>query len=124
MEDVQNEIFRQVYFYMNKESLNQTQLAKRLNVSKGYISQILNGNFNFSLKKLIELSLKLNVAPIINYESIDQYLKRKEDENIISLETYYSRGEKVNTELTEKANDTITSEIDPITKSIHFEGAA
>jgi transcriptional regulator with XRE-family HTH domain len=29
--------------------LNQSGLAAKLGVSKGYVSQIMNGNFNFSL---------------------------------------------------------------------------
>ena len=40
IEKLQNEIFRQVYAYMEKEGLNQSQLAIRLGVSKGYISQV------------------------------------------------------------------------------------
>ena len=70
IETLQNEIFRQVYQYMDKENLNQSQLAKKLGVSKGYISQILNGNSNFTLKKLIELSISIGIIPDI------QFLKR------------------------------------------------
>lgn len=65
---------------MEEKGLNQTALAKELGVSKGYISQVLNGNFNFSLKKLIELSLKLNVAPKVNLsESLPEYITREEE---------------------------------------------
>ena len=48
------------------------QLAKEFGVSKGYISQILNGNFNFSLSKLIELVLKIKKVPEIHFKSIDE----------------------------------------------------
>ena len=85
MEEIQNEIFRQVYNHMREEKINQTELANRFNVSKGYISQILNGNFNFSLRKLIELSLKMKVVPNINFEPIDEYSNRKDTVNTIML---------------------------------------
>jgi transcriptional regulator with XRE-family HTH domain len=80
LERIQNDIFRAVHEYMEEKGLNQTALAKELGVSKGYISQILNGNFNFSLTKLIELSLKLDVTPKVDLsESIEAYTSRQEE---------------------------------------------
>jgi transcriptional regulator with XRE-family HTH domain len=70
----QNEFFRQVIEYMERENLNQTQLAERLGVSKGYISQLLKGEFNHSLKKLIELSLSIGMVPQIKYKTLAQVL--------------------------------------------------
>lgn len=76
MEKIQNEIFRAVYDYMEQNDFNQSRLAQDFGVSKGYISQILNGNFNFSLKKLIGLSLALGLAPALNFEKLaDFHLK-------------------------------------------------
>lgn len=74
---IQNEIFRQVHSYMQKENLNQSQLAEKLGVSKGYISQILNGNCNFTLKKLTELTSALGIVPVINYKRFDEFLTEK-----------------------------------------------
>ena len=70
LEQLQNEIFRQVHAYMLNEGMNQSQLADKLGVSKGYISQILNGNFNFTIKKLIELSLSIGVLPEIRFKPL------------------------------------------------------
>lgn len=77
LEMIQNEIFRQVKKYMLENNLNQSQLAKELNVSKSYISQILNGNFNFTLKKLIELSLAIGVSPDIQFKAIAKLIEEK-----------------------------------------------
>ena len=49
-ETLQNEIYRMVDEYIKREGITQTKLAEQLGVSRGYISQIMNGNFNFSLK--------------------------------------------------------------------------
>lgn len=73
VEELQNEIFRQVMNYMQKNDLNQNELANKWGVSKGYISQILSGNCNFSLKKLVELSLALEKIPIVKYMPINVY---------------------------------------------------
>lgn len=73
-EQVQNELFRQVYEFMEKEGINQTQLAEKLGVSKGYISQIMKGEFNYTLKKLIELSMAIGQAPQIEYKNIEDMI--------------------------------------------------
>ena len=69
-EDAQNELYRQVIEYMEREGINQNQLAERLGVSKGYVSQILKGEFNYTLKKLIEISLAIGQVPKIEYASV------------------------------------------------------
>jgi len=81
-DEAQNEFYRQVTEYMNEEGLNQTQLAERLHVTKGYISQILKGEFNYTLKKLIELSLAIGKVPQIDYKSIREILV---NDNIVSF---------------------------------------
>ncbi len=69
-ENAQNDLFRQVTEYMEKEGINQNQLANRLCVTKGYVSQILKGEFNYTLKKLIEISLAIGKVPQIEYKTI------------------------------------------------------
>jgi transcriptional regulator with XRE-family HTH domain len=72
----QNELFRQVSEYMRRENINQTELAAKLNVSKGYISQILNGNFNYTLKKLIELCLAIGLVPQITFTKVEEVVNQ------------------------------------------------
>ncbi len=43
---------------MQKENLTRTKLAEKLHVTKGYVTQVLNGNFDHKLSKLIELALQ------------------------------------------------------------------
>lgn len=73
---VQMELYRNVLAYMEKEGLNQSQLARQLGVSKGYVSQVLNGNFNYTLRKLIELSLAVGKVPVIEFKDMNAVVAR------------------------------------------------
>lgn len=73
VEQIQNRLFEQVESYMEKQELTQTELAEQLGVSKGYISQILNGNFNHTLKKLVNISLAVGVVPDIQFKNAKAY---------------------------------------------------
>lgn len=64
--------------YMNENKLNRTKLAQELGVSKGYVTQVLNGDFDHRLSKFIELSLAIKKVPLIHFEDIDQIFKDDE----------------------------------------------
>ena len=86
LEEIQDELYRQLKDYMDKNKLSQNDIAKKLKVSKSYISQILNGNFNFTLKKLIELSLLMGKVPDIKFLNFDDFPGQK---NIDTERKYY-----------------------------------
>jgi len=86
----QNELFRQVSEFMERENINQTELAAKLNVSKGYVSQILNGNFNYTLKKLIELCLAIGLVPQIKFTRVEEVIKKD-----TRLKSFYDAGVSV-----------------------------
>jgi transcriptional regulator with XRE-family HTH domain len=86
-EDAQNELYRQVIEYMEREGINQNQLAERLGVSKGYVSQILKGEFNYTLKKLIEISLAIGQVPKIEYASVANVIEEDAKTTYFQLST-------------------------------------
>ncbi len=75
---MQMDLYDQLREYLDKKSMNQTQLAKELGVSKGYISQILNGDFNHRLSTLVDLSLAIGKIPELNFQDLNQLI---DDEN-------------------------------------------
>lgn len=77
LENIQNDLYNNVLDYMDENDLNRTQLAEELDFSKGYISQILNGNFNFSISKYIDLALKTNHYPVINFKKKNNNINSK-----------------------------------------------
>jgi len=72
---------------MEKEGINQTELATRLGISKSRVSQILNGDLNCTLKKLVELCLSIGIVPKINYTPLADVLRddtqKAKEKNII-----------------------------------------
>lgn len=78
----QNDLFRQFHYYMEGQNINQTQLAERLGITKGRVSQILQGESNFSMKTLIELGLSIGVIPKIKYVTIEDEIKADEEKKL------------------------------------------
>jgi len=72
---IQIDLFNQLTDYMEKHKLKRTQLAKKLGVSKGYISQILNGDFNHRISTLVELSLAMEKVPELKFTDLRQLLE-------------------------------------------------
>jgi len=81
MAKLQIDLFNQVETYMKKNGLNRVQFAEKLGVSKGYVSQILNGDADHRLSKLVELSLSIGLAPTLSFEDIDSLIEREKTGN-------------------------------------------
>ncbi len=73
--NLQLDLYAQVEAYMKKHDLSRAGLAKKLDVSKGYITQILNGDFDHRLSKFIEISISVDKVPIIRFADIDEYIR-------------------------------------------------
>lgn len=86
LETIQNELFRQVITYLKDNNLTQNQFAVQLGVSKGYVSQVMKGEFNYTLKKLIEISLAVGKAPVIAFKPLTEIIPA-ENEEVSSPET-------------------------------------
>lgn len=76
---LQIDLFNEVEDYMQKNNLNRTQFAEKLGVTKGYVSQILNGESDHRMSKLVELSLAIGLIPNLSYEKADDLLKREKN---------------------------------------------
>ena len=71
---LQNDLFGEVEKYLADNNLSKTEFSKKLGVSKGYISQILNGDFDHKISKLIELSLAIDKVPFLKFESLSKHV--------------------------------------------------
>ena len=68
---IQNELYRQIQSYMEKHNMNKSQLAEHLGCSRGYVTQLLNGDFEHKVSKLVELSLAIGMAPSIELKELE-----------------------------------------------------
>lgn len=68
---IQNELYRQIQSYMDKNNMNKAQLAEHLGCSRGYVTQLLNGDFDHKISKLVELSLAIGMAPSVSFKELE-----------------------------------------------------
>lgn len=73
---IQLELYELIENYRKKNDLNKTQLAAQLGVTKSYITQILNGDFDHKVSKLVELSLAFGKVPVLQFIDFDQYAEK------------------------------------------------
>lgn len=74
---IQLALFAKVEQYLEENQMTKTQLAEKLGVSKGYVSQILNGDFDHRLSKLVEISIAIGYYPGIKFTPIDDKITRQ-----------------------------------------------
>lgn len=75
---IQLDLFELIENYRKKNNLNKAQLADRLGVTKSYITQVLNGNFDHKVSKLVELSLAFGKVPVLQFMDIDKFIKKND----------------------------------------------
>lgn len=68
----QSALYEQVEKYLVENNISKTDFSKKLGVSKGYVSQILNGDFDHKISKFIELSLAINKVPFVRFENLEK----------------------------------------------------
>lgn len=72
---IQLQLFRAINEYLEKNAMSRKEFAEQLGVSKGYVSQILNGNFDHKLSKMIELMLAIGVVPSLEMVPVEEAIK-------------------------------------------------
>lgn len=60
---IQLMLYKNINAYLKEHHLTQKAFAEQLGVSKGYVSQILAGDFDHKLSKLTELALACDFVP-------------------------------------------------------------
>jgi transcriptional regulator with XRE-family HTH domain len=88
---IQNDLFNLIDTYRKKKKLNQTELGVELGVSKGYVSQMINGDFDHKISKLVDLSLAFNKAPIISFMDLDKYIQNDAEDKPNYLDNMHER---------------------------------
>ena len=85
---IQTMLYRCADDFMSENNMNRMQLAEHLNVSKGYVSQLLNGDYDHRLSKLVELSLAFGYIPKIDFVKAEEYIETNEVRSNIYATTW------------------------------------
>jgi transcriptional regulator with XRE-family HTH domain len=90
--EIQYDLFELIEDYLKKNNLSRIQFAEKLGVTKGYVSQILNGEFDHRISKFVELSLTIGKVPRINFFDIEKILEsdKKDELHIMNIELKFS----------------------------------
>jgi transcriptional regulator with XRE-family HTH domain len=92
--EFQTRLFNIIHDYMDQKGLTQSDFAKQLGYSKGYVSQVLSGDFNGRISKLIELALAADKAPVLQFEELDKLIE--EDQSGVDIHDSYRPEIKLN----------------------------
>lgn len=79
----QIDLYNKAEDFMERNGFNRSQLAKHLGVSKGYVSQLLGGDYDHRLSKFVELAISFGFVPKIEFQSIADVLS--EDQGDIRI---------------------------------------
>lgn len=76
-ETIQNRIFNDLANYIDDNDISQKEIAEKLGLSKGRISQILNGRgLNFRIDTLVKICLAIGKVPSFTLEDLTSYVER------------------------------------------------
>lgn len=71
--------------YMEKNNLNRDKLAKKLGVTKGYISQLLNASYDHKISKLVNLALACDTMPLLFFVDLNKFITDDASDKIYDL---------------------------------------
>ncbi len=77
---IQMELYQAVEHYLAENNMTRAEFAKKLGVTKGYVTQLLNGDFDHRLSKLVEIALFIGKIPVLQLENMDNYLQKDKSE--------------------------------------------
>lgn len=95
-------LFRLAIDFMRKHNLNRKQLAEYLGVTPGYITQLLNGDYDHRLSKFFELVLAFGAIPDVRFTSATDYITAQQEstyvlkvetQQVLSGQEFYTNGE-------------------------------
>lgn len=75
---IQIDLYNHLIKHLKDTHKTKGELAAEMGVSNAYVSQILNGSFNFTLKKFIQICLHLGKVPIISFKPLEELLAEHE----------------------------------------------
>lgn len=73
---IQIALYNCAEMFMAQSGKNRTQLAEHLGVTKGYVTQLLSGEYDHRLSKMVELALAFGYVPQVTFVSAEKVIER------------------------------------------------
>ena len=74
---IQIDLYRVIDEYLESNHLTRKELAAKLGVTKGYVSQVMSGDFDHRLSKFVELSLAAGMIPQVSFVPMDKIFAKE-----------------------------------------------
>lgn len=74
---IQIALYNSAERYMEESGKNRTQLAEHLGVSKGYVTQLLSGEYDHRLSKMVELALAFGCVPYVDFIPVEKIIEKE-----------------------------------------------
>lgn len=87
---IQLDLYREIESFMKQNGMNRTELAGHLHCSKGYVTQLLGGDFDHKISKYVELLLAIGKVPTITLSDIDSIIENDSNHKTISFKTSFN----------------------------------
>lgn len=71
---IQSFLYKEINLYLERTKLSKTDFSKQIGVSKGYVTQVLSGNFDHRVSTLVRLVLAIQKVPNFNFITLDEFL--------------------------------------------------
>ena len=69
---IQLDLLGLIQKYLDENKMKRVAFAKKIGVTKGYITQVMNGDYDHRISKLVELSLAMGYVPQIKFEPFEK----------------------------------------------------
>lgn len=76
MAKIQIALYNCAELFMAQSGKNRTQLAEHLGVTKGYVTQLLSGEYDHRLSKMVELALAFGYVPQVTFVSAERIIEK------------------------------------------------
>jgi len=101
------DVTEEIHAQMEQLGVSRAQLAERMGKSKAYVSQLLSGSRNMTLRSLADISFALELdAPKVVFERADAPASNgdwQHSDNVVRMSNYHARGGSI--EVIESSND-------------------
>ena len=88
--NAQIDLFDCALKFMKEHNMNRKQLAEYLGVSKSYVTQLFNGEFDHRLSKFMELTLSFGYVPKISFIPKEDFVHQDIVEQVKWSEVTYN----------------------------------